>query len=394
MERFRTRPKKPLSVTDIVSPAWCELQYWYNLTKYGRVRRTPAMKQGSSVHKVLEEQTLGPEVHVETVSKEDRFALRLWNIIQRLRTLRRTGVTRELEIWALVDGEVINGIIDEINTTCPDEMMEAQMLEDAEQAKKGTQKSKPLPANQRTLTDFLTSSPSASILESNGAWLGTLHEKPRSLYIIDIKTRQSRSLPAVGSQLRPTQMQLMMYHRLFSTLAANDVPADRIFERYSVDARATFSDAFITQMSSLNVAFDTADDGNGQDPIDELLAHNSLTTLWSLMITEFSRILQSDDSSSPMSISPLLTAEFRTPADGTLIGRRSFAFDSEQLDAYVADEMSWWKGARETKGVEIEEAYKCRICEFAEGCTWRATKVEEGVQKARLRKDARKRSEV
>ena len=50
LERFRTKPKKALSVTDLISPSWCELQYWYALTKCGKKRRTPAMRQGSKVH--------------------------------------------------------------------------------------------------------------------------------------------------------------------------------------------------------------------------------------------------------------------------------------------------------------------------------------------------------
>jgi exonuclease V len=81
-------------------------------------------------------------------------------------------------------------------------------------------------------------------------------------------------------------------------------------------------------------------------------------------------------------------------AAGTLIGRRSFPFDARIIEKYVRDEMAWWKGERETKGVDIEEAFKCRICEFAESCTWRATKIEEGLQKARMRKEGRKKSEV
>ena len=32
IERFRRPPKKALSVTDIVSPAWCELQYFYTVS--------------------------------------------------------------------------------------------------------------------------------------------------------------------------------------------------------------------------------------------------------------------------------------------------------------------------------------------------------------------------
>jgi len=30
-----------------------------------------------------------------------------------------------------------------------------------------------------------------------------------------------------------------------------------------------------------------------------------------------------------------------------------------------------------TKGVEIEEAYKCSSCDFEEGCLWRISKIEE-----------------
>ncbi|KAK5138017.1 hypothetical protein LTR08_005814 [Meristemomyces frigidus] len=402
MQRFRTQPKKPLSVTDLISPAWCEQQYWYSLTKYGRIRRTPAMKQGSSVHKVLEEQ-VHTEVPIEVATKEDRFALRIWNIIQGLRTLRRTGMTREMEVWGLVEGEVVNGIIDEITVTCPDEEAEARLLEEAEDTKTGIvqgRKSKPLPADQRTLTDFLTSSQTASVLEQQngglGGWLGTIHEKPRTLYVVDTKTRQSKSLPAPGSQTRPTQYQLMIYHRLFSTLAANGVPAERIFQRYDVQSDAMFSDTFIAQMSSLDIALDNdvADDewsanDTQQDSVTELLSHNNLTSLWSLMITEFTRAVPS-----PGSISPLLTAEYRFAASGSLIGRRSFAFDTAQLDTYVQDEIKWWRGQRATKGVEVEEAFKCKICEFSEGCEWRKTKVEEGLQKVRLRMEKRRISEI
>ncbi|GAB1743455.1 hypothetical protein NU219Hw_g9284t1 [Hortaea werneckii] len=401
IQRFRTPPKKPLSVTDIISPAWCELQYWYNLTRYGRVRATKAMKQGSSVHKVLEEQ-VHTEVPVEVQTKEDRFALRIWNIITGLRTLRRTGMTREMEVWGVVEGEVVNGIIDQITTTSPDEIMEAQMLEEAENAKSGSanrgKKRKPLSSDQRTLTDYMTSSQTGSILESGKGlegWLGTLHERPTNVYLIDVKTRQSKSLPPQGSQTRPTYYQLMMYHRLFSTLATNGVDAERVFNRYRVEPDRTFSDTFIAQMSTFDTGTDVdlAEDewvphDAFQDSVSEILAHNTLAALWSLMMQEFQKVVPAN------SVSSLLTAEYRAPGTGDLMGKRSFVFDAERLDSYVQDEMRWWKGERETKGVEIEEAFKCQICEFAPNCTWRNTKVEEGLQKAKLKKEKRQKSEV
>ncbi len=118
LERFRTAPKKPLSVTDLISPSWCELQYWYTLTKHGRKKRTPAMKQGTVVHKSLEDQ-VHKTVPITIQSKEDAWGLRIWNTIQGLRTLRDRGMTRELEIWGVVDGQVISGVIDELSYLAP-----------------------------------------------------------------------------------------------------------------------------------------------------------------------------------------------------------------------------------------------------------------------------------
>ena len=376
------------------------------------------MKQGSSVHKELEEQ-VHVEVPIEVVTKEDRFGLRIWNARQGLRTLRETGLTRELEVWGVLEGEVIIGIIDEISTTCPDEVMEEAVLEDLKRAKTGdkrrkSSKKEQLPTDQRTLKDFLTSSQNGSVLENNPAFLGTLQEeRPPTYYIKDIKTRQSNTLPGPGSQSRPTHMQLMLYHLLLTSLASNEVPAAKIFERYNLDADATFSDKFIAEIANLDIASyasTTNNDGDisprttqPQDPLTELLAHNTLNHLWTLLISEAARTFPIDPINRSPPISPLLTAEFRTAgfkphsefgeAAGKLIGQRSFPFDAAVIERYVRDEMAWWKGERETKGVEIEEAFKCRICGFAEGCVWRATKVEEGLRKARLR-DGRRRSEV
>lgn len=388
------------------------------MSKYGRVRKTPSMKQGTTVHTELEEQVY-VKVPVEVVSAEDKFALRIWNTIQGLRSLRETGLTRELEVWGVLEGEVVIGIIDEITTKCPDETMEAELLSNTKikgKAGKGRSEKQKLPPSQSTLADFLTSSQNGAVLENNPAFLGTLQERPPTCYIVDVKTRQSKSLPAPGSQSRPTHMQLMIYHRLLSALAANEVPADKIFERYRVQPNERFSDKFIAEVANLDVAsWPSSNDLDvspkttqvqKEDSLTELLEHKTLASLWSLLITECARTLPIKLSQSP--ISPLLTAEFRTartsyvendhtevlePA-GTFIGRRCFELNGRKVDTYVQDEMSWWKGERNTKGVDIEEAYKCRICEFAEGCKWREEKVEEGLRKAKLRAEARRRSEV
>ncbi|THZ52019.1 hypothetical protein D6C90_01423 [Aureobasidium pullulans] len=486
IDRFRTPPKKNLSVTDIVSPAWCELQYWYSLTKYGRVRRTAAMKQGSSVHKVLEEQaatvlpvdtikllverilkeelkavvatdtvqqvvqkaldqekrtavpldvvgglihqvlekgklepvavdTVSASVHkatgaqvqkaisVDVETKEDAFGLRIWNIIQNLRTLRTTGMAREFETWAVIEGQVVNGIIDELSYDCPDEDFEADIIQKREETKAPKRgrpkKQKVVPESQTNLNTFFTGSQKAETDDS--AWLGNPHHN-RRIYITDVKTRGSRSMPKGEASFRPTSMQLMMYHRMLSLLASNSVPAEQVFTRYSVDSSASFSDMFIAQLGSIetdlhsgSVEHSDLPVHEGQDPIDELLAHNSLDKLWSLMISEFQLTIPfSNKPSSPSPIGDVLRAEFRASGSGSVIGSKTFAYDSDVLDAYLKKTMAWWNGERMPKGVEIEEAFKCRMCEFAEVCTWRKDKVEEGIRKSRLRNQGKKKSDV
>lgn len=382
-------------MTDIVSPAWCEIQYFYSLSKYGKVRKTPAMKQGSEVHKVLEEQ-VHTAVPVKTETREDWFGLRIWSVIQGLRTLRTTGMTRELEVWAVVEGQVVNGIIDELSFTCPDEEMERKILERQTQETKS--KETMIPANQKTMDAFLQGA-----LTSEDSTISM--QPPRKIYLTDVKTRASRKLPSGEAGLRPVRMQLMMYHRMLSLLASNSVPAEQVFARYSMDASAVFSDTFIAEIGGLDYNFrqdatDPAPSESSQDSVDELLAHNTLEKLWSLMMAEFAKTmpvprsaaLQKGGLASPLG--DVLRVEYRARSDGLVLGTGTFEYDAAALDAYVGKEMAWWRGEREARGVDIEEAFKCGICEFQEACTWRKGKLEEWEEKIRLRKGKRTLSGV
>lgn len=376
-----------MSVTDLVSPAWCELQYFYSLSKYGKVKKTPAMKQGSSVHKVLEEQ-VHVAVPVDVETKEDRFALRIWNIIQGLRTLRATGMTRELEVWGVIEGQVINGVIDELSYTCSDEALRAQLEGEIANGNKMNE----LPPDQKTLDAFFAG---RKAQESDTKDTTAASKARGTVYLTDIKTRGSNTVPSGEVSLRPTHQQLMLYHRLLTLLASNSVDADQVFTRYRVDPSATFSDTFISQIGGLDFNFHSSADASAstapfnstQDSVDEILSHNCLRSLWDLMMSEFAITMptnQGQFTDSPLS--RILRVEFRKPGTGSVIGTKTFLFDTQKLESYVASEMAWWRGERPAKGVDIEEAFKCRICEFAAGCSWRKDKVEEGVQKARVAK--------
>ena len=346
------------------------------------------MQQGSAVHKVLEDQ-VHTFVAVDIKSKEEVWGLRIWNVIQGLKTLQDTGMTRELEIWGVVDGLVVNGIIDELSYICPE-----PELEEAEEQSNSAKK---MPAaDQRAITDFL----GQSTLESHGTGCfnklrSSLPGKPSKIYITDVKTRGTKTIPK-GPSFRPTLMQLMLYHRILSDLATNKVIADVIFDRYGLEADAPFSDGFIAQIGSLNeednlLALDntqtTQEDSaplSSQDSVTVLLAHNSLRKLWTLMMQEFARTF----SAGAKSIGNVLKAEYRTPTDGAILGNKTFLYDDKVIQEYLGSEMRWWRGERPAEGVCIEEAYKCRTCDFFDECSWRRNKIEEATLKMRERKSS------
>ena len=339
------------------------------------------MKQGSAVHKTLEDQ-VHRTVPVDIQSKEDAWGLRIWNIIQGLKTLRETGMTRELEIWGLVDGQVVNGIIDELSYVCPDKDLEEQATARTAHGKVTA------PPDQATIVDFFkppTGQDGALKIPRS------MRKKTDKIYLTDVKTRGVKAVPK-GASFRPTLMQLMLYHLMLSDLVTGTVNPTVLFARYELNSTAPFSDSFIAQIAALDERYYDASDSlsqsasppasdPSQDPMTLLLAHNSLTALWSLLLSELRFTFPSGASS----IGNVLKVEYRDQSDGSITGVKTFIYDKGVISEYVGEEMRWWKGEREARGVEVEEAYKCRSCDFAEECEWRINKVDEAIRVVRER---------
>ena len=342
------------------------------------------MRQGSAVHKTLEEQ-VHQTVPVDVQTKEDAWGLRIWNVIQGLRTLRVTGMTRELEIWGAVDGLVVNGVVDELSYICPDRELE-------ESGGPGLVEKDALPAEQRTIQDFFSPTSAQKSCPPVLKDLKSLSKKTSRIYLTDVKTRVVNTVPR-GAAFRPTLMQLMLYHRLISDLASNKIDPAVIFDRYSLDPTQAFSDAFIAQFGNLNGTFheDMSDAESSQEPsfdpikvqdaVQLLLEHNCLNRLWTLMIQEFQQTMVNGAAS----IGNVLKVEYRAQRDGSILGIKTFLYDHDVIQSYLEDEIRWWRGEREAQGVCEEEAYKCGSCEFAEECTWRNEKIQEATERHRTR---------
>lgn len=395
------------------------------------------MKQGTKVHQALEDE-VHRTVPVTITKKEDSWGLRLWNIIQGLRTLRDTGRTRELEIWGSVGGELVNGIIDELSYDCPDPKLEEETVNPSPKA--ASVEHSTLPEYQTSITDYLLAaggrkeegqSLASAMLRDNSPPQRT-SSKERRIYITDVKTRAHPTLPA-GASIRPTILQLHLYFHMLENLAQGNFALIQLAERYQLDVNETFSDSFIAQIGGLNQElFEMAssqEDGppdlitasqiaSSQDSMDVLLKHNNLGSLWDFMMSQFRQtfllptIIEESPTPTPQStsdldppaalptrLSPLLTAEYLAPTykhiAGTAkksIGSKSFNFNPDFLRSYLENNLAWWRGDRPAKGVELQEAWKCRSCDFRDDCEWiherDAAALAEAEERKRMRQVA------
>lgn len=394
LQKFRSFPRKSLTVTDLVAGAWCELQYWYTLTQLpgGRRTRTPAMKQGSKVHKKLEDE-VHTTVKIEIVQKEDGFGLRLWNLVQGLRTLRDTGLTRELEVWGLVDGNLVNGVIDDLSYDNPNPKFEEELSSQGLQPSEG----------QSMISDYFPPPQSNSTTKSSH----------RKIFLTDVKTRGTLS-PISPAIVRPAKIQLLLYHRFLSNMAAGKLDFFKVLRRYGLNADVRFSDTFMSQIGELHdeIFFDTPtssaeeymevlrnssiqDDSNttalGSDSspgAPDLLKYGTLRELLTLVKDE----LRLTFPRGADSLGHILCVKYVYREDGRELNAHDFPVSPQTLDAYLDGDMSWWRGDREPRGVNIEEAFKCSTCEFAAGCSWRQDMDQERVKRTQDRVNKAKKA--
>ncbi|KAH9891706.1 exonuclease V [Cubamyces lactineus] len=290
-QQFR-RWNKVLSVTDLVGPSWCEVQFDYGLRqqRYKKLEDRPTafvtaegktinvvqdvaakndrtVTRGKSVHKVLEREMQPEQVAVEITTQEERWALRLINMLAGLQTLAELGYCREMPVFGIVHGQVVTGIIDEIarRPVTKDESIERQASQvgtsspnkraaphstPSTPSKSSAKRSKhDPPSDQRSITAFFSpskhhTSPSTSL--------------PRyTLHLSDTKTRIRPSLPP-DEDTYASRLQLMLYHRLLSDLLASATPTvptsvsaalsfAEIWDRVGVDSSRRFSDGFLVQ---------------------------------------------------------------------------------------------------------------------------------------------------
>lgn len=69
-----------------------------------------------------------------------------------------------------------------------------------------------------------------------------------------------------------------------------------------------------------------------------------------------------------------LKLEYCFQGDGSFLGCDEVMFEKEKVSEQIQFYFSYWKGLREVRGVDIEDAWKCRMCDYSSVCEWRMQK--------------------
>ncbi|KAG2154567.1 exonuclease V a 5' deoxyribonuclease-domain-containing protein [Suillus clintonianus] len=288
--------KKGFSVTDLVSPVWCEVQYEYGL--YGErnkpIERRPSsftsrdgkqiqvhqnvaqqndrtLKRGASIHKALELEVRPEKVPIRISTNGERWALRLFNLTAGLEQLIHEGLTRELPVFGITHGQVIFGIIDEVTRRVPSEVNElynpvkrSLVSSESSPVKKKPRRS-PSPS-QNDIRAFCSTSeetraadqlPTEEEVHDNSV-AGTSVPRPvhpqltfYDLTLVDYKTRRAPSLPSDEDTVS-SQMQLMLYHRLLSPLLSPETfDFDLLWAKQGINPHQSFSRQFVEDIGLL-----------------------------------------------------------------------------------------------------------------------------------------------
>ncbi|GLB35723.1 putative exonuclease V - a 5' deoxyribonuclease [Lyophyllum shimeji] len=296
-----------LSVTDLASLAWCEVQFDYGLRqrrsrplasrpdsfvsakgkeifveKAVAARNDVTTKQGRAIHKHLELEIRAEELPVDVTSEEEHWALRcgldsalnlpsilicltgssLVNMLASLRCILLEGFTREMPVFGVLQNEVVVGIIDEVVRRPQVQPVPPKRHHASSSTTPKSKKMRRSPSpSQPAITEFFSNEnipfsaadseldlAEGSVAPHSDVPIIPSARSPCILHLIDTKTRRSNSLPSHQDTL-PSRIQLMLYYRLLRDLTSTSPPFDfaSFWRRLDVNPSATFSTRFLIQ---------------------------------------------------------------------------------------------------------------------------------------------------
>lgn len=171
--------------------------------------------------------------------------------------------------------------------------------------------------------------------------------------LVELKTRKTSKEP--GTAVRESHyLQVMMYKHLLDTLILGGLSKSDMETHMGLNMHTTISSSVLQFMSH------------------EEKAMNSLDSIVSCVLSTVQALTMPTN----------LFIEYYSQEKDETISLQAVSYNESWLMQKMEQLMPFWLGQRPAEGVrEIEDAWKCRICPYADICDWRSAREHECVRK-------------
>jgi len=191
-----------------------------------------------------------------------------------------------------------------------------------------------------------------------------------SLTLVELKTRYSNHLPC-EAQKRGHRLQVMLYQSFYNDLVEGRILKSKLALHRKLNLARYLSPSVVEAL------WCTVGDGVfplrpacGNGPSDGDAATPSIT------LGQVLETLLNTAKAAPRI--DKLNLEYIFQKSKQLIAVEGVTFDPEWLGNQSIDAAEFWFGRRgKPRGVDIEDAWKCGMCEFSQDCQWRVSRAGE-----------------
>ena len=166
-------------------------------------------------------------------------------------------------------------------------------------------------------------------------------DQSKTIHICEFKTRMKPFLPGAAQQ-KTHKLQLMIYQYLLTNFQETDPQV-------------------LAKMMKINASKALGKDVQKHCPSKVKTIHDLLLLIKQLPKVEISKLI----------------IEYSCQDKDEVFATTEEKYDEKWLLDNVKCFEEYWFGSRFAQGVDIEEAWKCSMCSFADNCEWRIAKAKE-----------------
>ncbi|XP_071391156.1 exonuclease V [Centroberyx affinis] len=283
------------------------------------------------------------------MSREDKETLKLLDMMQKMSALEAGNTVKDFPVFGVLEDVFLTGIIDTLHY----DKQRKVVLSDVETLNKDNELFVAEMGEhefQELCTDPCNMGPCFIMLQHEVMVVDEWNDNgPQGLVttISQVKKPDVEVLGWRGYTWSAVVRPVGMHKLLFDSMVNGHVKREQYIEHLQLQPRQTLGAKIQGLTQSLGCPSNT---------FGELLDH-VLTTLASSKIKRIAKL----------KIIYLVEGKDTKTSSGTMWVQ----FKEGQLRSELKGYLAYWKGQREPKGVDIEDAWKCETCSFKENCEWK-----------------------